>query len=150
MTTTSPRYFTGLALALAACSSAHAGPTQNKDLVKAALTELFVQHDASAVERYWGESYTQHNPVFPNGREVLVSFAQNFPAGFTYEMGMVAADGDLVMVHSRYSGTGPKPSIVVDIFRVKDGKIVEHWDVGQDEVPASATASGNPMFTPGE
>jgi predicted SnoaL-like aldol condensation-catalyzing enzyme len=37
--------------------------------------------------------------------------------------------------------------IAVDIFRVADGKVIEHWDVMQEEVPASATASGNPMFT---
>ena len=37
--------------------------------------------------------------------------------------------------------------IAVDIFRVRDGKVVEHWDVMQEEVPAAETASGNPMFT---
>jgi predicted SnoaL-like aldol condensation-catalyzing enzyme len=36
--------------------------------------------------------------------------------------------------------------IAVDIFRIVDGKLVEHWDVMQEEVPAAATASGNPMF----
>src|SRR5438874_3722381 len=42
-----------------------------------------------------------------------------------------------------------EPNLVaVDIFKVKNGKVVEHWDVMQEEVPASATASGNPMFTP--
>jgi predicted SnoaL-like aldol condensation-catalyzing enzyme len=53
----------------------------------------------------------------------------------------------LVMVHGRYVGFGPKPMIAVDIFRVANGKLAEHWDVLQEEVPASATASGNPMFT---
>jgi predicted SnoaL-like aldol condensation-catalyzing enzyme len=38
--------------------------------------------------------------------------------------------------------------VAVDIFRVVNGKLVEHWDVMQEEVPASATASGNPMFSP--
>jgi predicted SnoaL-like aldol condensation-catalyzing enzyme len=37
--------------------------------------------------------------------------------------------------------------IAVDIFRVADGKVAEHWDVMQEEVPAAATASGNPMFS---
>jgi predicted SnoaL-like aldol condensation-catalyzing enzyme len=60
---------------------------------------------------------------------------------------MVVEDGDLVMVHGRYVNWGPKPMIAVDIFRVRDGKLVEHWDVIQEEVPASATASGHPMFT---
>ena len=51
------------------------------------------------------------------------------------------------MVHGRYTGWGPKPMIAVDIFRVENGKVVEHWDVMQEEVPASHTASGNAMFT---
>jgi predicted SnoaL-like aldol condensation-catalyzing enzyme len=60
---------------------------------------------------------------------------------------MIVAEGDLVMIHGRYTGWGPKPMVAVDIFRVVDGKLVEHWDVLQEEVPASATASGNPMFS---
>src|SRR5712675_2069520 len=60
--------------------------------------------------------------------------------------GMAVAEGNLVMVHGRYIGFGPKPMIAVDIFRVANGKVAEHWDVLQEEVPASATASGNPMF----
>jgi predicted SnoaL-like aldol condensation-catalyzing enzyme len=59
---------------------------------------------------------------------------------------MAVAEGNLVMVHGRYVGFGPKPMIAVDIFRVANGKVAEHWDVLQEEVPESATASGNPMF----
>jgi predicted SnoaL-like aldol condensation-catalyzing enzyme len=67
--------------------------------------------------------------------------------GLTYEPGMAVADGDLVMVHGRYTGWGPKPMVAVDIFRVEGSKVVEHWDVMQEEVPAANTASGNAMFT---
>jgi predicted SnoaL-like aldol condensation-catalyzing enzyme len=51
------------------------------------------------------------------------------------------------MVHGRYIGWGPKPLVGVDIFRIVDGLLREHWDVLQEEVPASQTKSGNPMFT---
>jgi len=51
------------------------------------------------------------------------------------------------MVHGRYTGWGPKPMVAVDIFRVENGKVVEHWDVMQEEVSAADTASGNAMFT---
>ena len=51
------------------------------------------------------------------------------------------------MVHGRYTAWGPKPVVGVDIFRVADGKVVEHWDVLQEEVPADFTKSGNPMFS---
>ena len=60
---------------------------------------------------------------------------------------MAVADGDLVMVHGRYTGWGPTPMVAVDIFRVEKGKVVEHWDVMQEEVPAASTRSGNAMFT---
>ena len=60
---------------------------------------------------------------------------------------MIVEDGEIVMIHGRYVGWAAKPLVAVDIFRVRDGKLVEHWDVMQEEVPASETASGNPMFT---
>ena len=61
---------------------------------------------------------------------------------------MVVAEGEYVMIHGRYTGWAPKPVIAVDIFRIVDGKLVEHWDVMQEEVPAEQTVSGNPMFIP--
>lgn len=61
---------------------------------------------------------------------------------------MAVVEGDLVMVHGRYTGWGPKPMVAVDIFPIADVRVVEHWDVMQEEVPASETASGNPMFAP--
>ena len=51
------------------------------------------------------------------------------------------------MIHGRYTGWGPQPIVAVDIFRVVGGKLVEHWDVMQEEVPAELTKSGNGMFT---
>lgn len=119
----------------------------NKDTVVKAMTELFVKRDVSAIDRYFGTPYTQHNPEIPNGHEVLAGIVKGLGPDFKYEPGMVVAEGDLVMIHGRYTGWGPKPMVVVDIFLVKDGKLVEHWDVMQDEVPAAATKSGNPMFT---
>lgn len=54
--------------------------------------------------------------------------------------------GDMAMVHGRYTNWGGKDMIAVDIFRLEDGKVVEHWDVMQDEVPADKSVSGHPMF----
>ena len=128
--------------------SARAGDEQgvNKDLVSKAMTELFVNRDVSAVERYWGSTYLQHNPTIADGLDDLPKVIKALPATFKYEPGVIVADGDLVMIHGRYTGWGPKPMVVVDIFRVKDGKLVEHWDVMQEEVPAASTKSGRPMF----
>jgi predicted SnoaL-like aldol condensation-catalyzing enzyme len=78
------------------------------------------------------------------GRDAIPGLIGQLAAGFRYEAGMIVAEGDLVMIHGRYTAWGPKPTVVVDIFRVVDGKLV---DVLQEAVPASATASGNPMFS---
>jgi predicted SnoaL-like aldol condensation-catalyzing enzyme len=121
--------------------------TTHADLVLTALTELFVHRDASAIERHWSPSYRQHNPLIPDGREHLASFAAHLPEDFRYEPGLVVANGDHVMIHGRYLGWGPKPVVAVDIFRIEGGKLAEHWDVAQEEVPAAATKSGRPMFT---
>lgn len=131
---------TGVGTTYAADSAA------NKAFVEKAVKAVFVDRDASAVDKYWSKDYVQHNPGLPSGSDVVKGFVPNFPKGYKYEMGMVAADGDIVMIHGRFSGFGPKPNIVVDIYRVKDKKLVEHWDVVQEEVPATATKSGNPMF----
>ena len=127
---------------------AAAAPRSNADLVKQAMTELFVKRDTSAVGRYWSKQYVQHNPAIANGSEELPGIIKSLPPTFKYEPGFVVAQGDIVMIHGRYTGWGPKPMVAVDIFRVKDGKLVEHWDVLQEEVPAGKTKSGNPMFEP--
>ena len=119
----------------------------NKQLVKNAMHELFVTRDAEkAVRLYFGEPYLQHNPMIPDGAEDLPKIVASLPAEFKYEPGIVVADRDFVMIHGLYTGWGPKPLVTVDIFRVKDGKLVEHWDVMQEDVPAAQTKSGRPMF----
>ncbi len=128
---------------------AHADEAANKKLVVKAVTALFVDHDPKAPEMYWAEDYIQHNPQFPNGRKVIEGMVGGFPPNFKYEMGAVLAEDDLVILRGRYTGFGPKPMIVADMFRVEDGKIAEHWDILQEEVPTSETVNGNPMFEPG-
>jgi predicted SnoaL-like aldol condensation-catalyzing enzyme len=117
-----------------------------KEIALRALTGAFIDRDPAVVERYFAPNYIQHNPAIPNGREAIPALIAGLSKDFSYEPGMVVAEGDLVMVHGRYVGWGPKPMVAVDIFRVVNGKLVEHWDVMQEEVPATATVSGNPMF----
>ena len=120
----------------------------NRALVTKVLKTVFVDRDTSMLASYFSSDYIQHNPAIPNGSESIPPMVEALPDGFRYEMGMVVAQGDLVMAHGRYTGWGPNPMVAVDIFRIANGKLAEHWDVMQEEVPASATASGNPMFAP--
>lgn len=118
----------------------------NKDIVLDVLRRSFVERDPTVVEQYFGPNYKQHNPVIADGPSAIAKMIPTL-TGLIYEPGMAVADGDLVMVHGRYTGWGPRPMVAVDIFRVEKGKVVEHWDVMQEEVPAASTRSGNAMFT---
>jgi len=64
-----------------------------------------------------------------------------------YEPGTKVAEGDLVIVHGRFSGFGaPANWIAVDIVRIQNGILVEHWDVIQDEATKEQSRSKAPMF----
>jgi predicted SnoaL-like aldol condensation-catalyzing enzyme len=64
-----------------------------------------------------------------------------------YENALAVAQGDYVILHGRFSGTGlPRNWVVADIVLMKDGLLVEHWDVIQDEATQSESKSGRPMF----
>lgn len=134
-----------IASSLVAAFSGSAFAQSNKDIVVAGMKGLFITRDVSVIDKYWSPTYIQHNPAVPNGSAVLKGWVGSLPPEFKYEPGMVVAEGDLVMVHGRYTGMGPKAMIGVDIFRLVNGKIVEHWDVLQEET--LNTASGNPMFS---
>ena len=118
----------------------------NKDTVLAAYKAVFNDKDVSAVDRYWGPTYIQHNPQTPDGLDALKGLVGSLDKSFTWEPGIAMEDGDLVMIQSRFTGMGPKPMIRIDIVRLEGGKMVEHWDVFQEE--ASETVSGHSVFTP--
>ena len=109
----------------------------------------FVQREAAqAAERYLGKTYTQHSPTAPDGPEVFPTligglFEQAPDASF--HLKRVIAEDDLVVLHYNLQMfAGDLGQAVVDIFRVEDGRIVEHWDVMQP-VPAD-TNNDNGMF----
>ena len=88
-----------------------------------------------ALERYAGAHYTQHNPHVGDGKEPFIAYfermARAYP-GKKVEFKRAIAEGDYVVLHLHgKSGPNPHGEAVVDIFRVKDGKVVEHWDVIQ-------------------
>jgi len=120
---------------------------KNKALVLEAFDTLFNRRDYVAAERYWSPDYIQHSAHIPPGRLGLFNLIKSLPTTLKYEPGAMVADGDLVIVHGRFSGFGaPVNWIAADILRISDGILVEHWDVIQDEASREQSKSGLPMF----
>jgi predicted SnoaL-like aldol condensation-catalyzing enzyme/predicted ester cyclase len=120
---------------------------RNKALVLEAFDTLFNKRDYAAAERYWSPRYLQHSAHIAPGREGLFNLVKGLPPTLKYEPGVVAADGDFVILHGRFSGFGaPVNWIVADILRIEDGILVEHWDVIQDEATEEQSKSKAPMF----
>jgi len=119
----------------------------NKALVLEAFDTLFNKRDYATAERYWSPDYIQHSAHIAPGREGLFSLIKGIPPTLKYEPGLIVAEGDFVIVHGRFSGFGaPMNWIAADILRIKNGILVEHWDVIQDEATKEQSKSGNPMF----
>ena len=119
----------------------------NKALVLEAFDTLFNRRDFAAAERFWSPDYIQHSAILPPGREGLFDYIRSTPPTMRYEHQVAAADGDYVIVHGRFSGTGrPAATVSANILRIDDGRFVEHWEVLQDEVTQAESRSGRPMF----
>jgi predicted SnoaL-like aldol condensation-catalyzing enzyme len=123
----------------------------NKAIVQRVYDELFGQGNTQLVNELFSEIYLQHNPTLPNGRQALIDFVKflkSLDPAPVVTVKHILADGDLVAVHWHASVT-PQNEFTgqagFDLFRLDQGKIVEHWDVIQD-VPAQS-ASGNSMFS---
>jgi predicted SnoaL-like aldol condensation-catalyzing enzyme len=111
-----------------------------KDIVETANRLLVSKRGLEAVERYFGADYIDHNPDTPGGNlEGLVQVLRT--QGFTEEapndrqlelqIDHLICEGEYVLVHQHIAEPGKPVLVFMDLFRVRDGKIVEHWDVIQ-------------------
>lgn len=126
---------------------AYADPAANKQLVLDAANMLFVQHKVDqAIDTYFLPTYIQHNPMAASGTEPIRTFFKSFYAGnpqATIVIKRALADGDLVAIHYNMKlKADDRGFAVVDIFRVENGKIAEHWDVAQPIPEKSANTNG--------
>ena len=120
---------------------------RNKALVLQAFDLLFNKRDYAAAEKFWSPRYIQHSAHIAPGREGLFNLIKSLPPTLKYEPGTIVAEGDFVIVHGRFSDFGlPANWIAADILRIKDGVLVEHWDVIQDEATRESSKSGLPML----
>ncbi|MBR0794734.1 nuclear transport factor 2 family protein [Bradyrhizobium jicamae] len=139
-----------LALASYAALAANSETRQeaNRQAVLAFYEKGLNQKDADAALAYVGNRYVQHNPGAPDGpegfRKFIAFLRDKFPNSHS-EIKRSFVDGDYVILHVHaVREPGTRGNAIVDIFKLEDGKIVEHWDVVQP-IPENA-ANSNTMF----
>lgn len=120
----------------------------NKKTVVEFYDAAINRKDFEVASKFFGPRYVQHNPNAPDGIEgfkVFLGFLrEKFPQSRS-EIKRVWAEGDYVILHVHAVRTpGARGSAIVDVFKLENGKIVEHWDVIQ-EIPEKA-ANTNGMF----
>ncbi len=124
-------------------------PEANKRVVVEFFDLAFNQKRIdAAMDRCVGPTYTQHNPDIADGRDGLAAFISGlivqFPH-FNVTVMRTIAEGDLVAAHVYATREpGDRGVVSMDMFRLEDGRLVEHWDVIQ-EIPESA-ANSNGML----
>ena len=120
---------------------------KNKAIVLKAFDTVFNKRNYMEAERFWSPNYIQHSAHIEPGRDGLFTLIKAAPPSLKYEPGVILAGGDYVIVHGRFSNIGlPVNWIAADIVRLKDGILVEHWDVIQDEATEEQSKSKAPMF----
>ena len=122
------------ALMLAAYAAGAQTPEANKKNVVEFYNKALNDKDFDAASKYLGPRYTQHNPVAADGPEGLKGFIgflrDKFPKSRS-EIKRVFAEGDYVILHVHaVREPGTRGRAIIDIFKLENGKIVEHWDVG--------------------
>lgn len=118
----------------------------NKKLVADFYQELFGDKNINSIDKYVMDSYIQHNPMLADGKEALKAGTAQWFKGAPKEkvdIQHLSGDGDLVYIHTK-SLRGAKTISIIDIFRIENNMIAEHWDVIQ-EVPEKS-ANPHPMF----
>ncbi|MGK9118306.1 nuclear transport factor 2 family protein [Olivibacter jilunii] len=119
----------------------------NKALVLKAYQALFGDLDVSVLDKYWTADFKQHNPMAEDGTRGLRKTVEGMIAAGApktkLDIKRISAEDNLVWVHLKMDFMG-KDHAIIDIFRVENGKLAEHWDVLQG-VPEKA-ANNNSMF----
>lgn len=137
-----------LALSIAAIAPAHADPEANKKVVLDFYEKGLNQKDFDAAAKHFGPKYIQHNPTAPDGIEgfkAFIAFRKDKFPNAKSEIKRAFAEGDYVILNVHgVREPGERGVAIVDIFRLENGKIVEHWDVVQP-IPEKA-ANDNGMF----
>jgi predicted SnoaL-like aldol condensation-catalyzing enzyme len=108
-------------------------------IARQVMIDIFRKKDPTVVDRYFGDPFIQHDPNLADGLAGMRSFAAEVASSPFADITIyrTLVDGDFVLLHSRYEGVRRYggSAIAFDLFRFKDGKIVEHWGGQESEAP---------------
>lgn len=120
---------------------------KNKQLATTAYQRIFGDQDLSAIDKYISRDFIQHNPSTADGPEGMKTLVQGFASMGVVkqkiEFKHIFAEGDIVCLHSRFE-MGGKEWRFIDIYRVENDKLAEHWDAMMP-MPEER-ANNNPLF----
>ena len=124
--------WSGLSLASAASVTREAQPLPQLDqAARQVLLAIFREKDPRAVDRWFADSFVQHDPAIEDGIAGMKAFAREIAASPTANITIyrVLVDHELVLVHSRCEGLANQPAALIafDLFRFESGRVVEHW-----------------------
>jgi predicted SnoaL-like aldol condensation-catalyzing enzyme len=134
--------------ALMAPIAAQAGTRQeeNKKTVVEFYEQAINRKNFNTASKFLGPRYVQHNQRAADGADGLKDFIlvlrEKYPNAHS-EIKRVFAEGEFVVLHVHaVREPGTRGMAIVDIFRMKNGRIVEHWDVHEDIIENPANANG--------
>ncbi|GAA3841222.1 MULTISPECIES: nuclear transport factor 2 family protein [Streptomyces] len=114
----------------------------SRDVLEGFLSALQAHGARQAFERYAVEDYVQHNPRAGKGREGAIAYLEEEAAkGGRATVKRIIGDGEMVALHLHMEFADGSPDLaIVDIWRVENGKLAEHWDVAQEISKSSVSA----------
>lgn len=125
------------------------GEAKLKEAANNAFLALFRDYSEEGAKKYIHPNLIQHNPFVPTGRDALIGFLPALKqSGISYTNHRILQDGEFVVLHNSFTNAqafGAEKIVTIDIYRMKDGQAVEHWDVIQ-EIPTEGLAHNNGIF----
>jgi predicted SnoaL-like aldol condensation-catalyzing enzyme len=122
----------------------------NREIIRAfAQTAYEKKQVRTAYETYVAKDLVQNNPSIADGREAAIHSLEGLLAdpAARFEVKHIVVDGDIAVLHFHgTTGIESRSAAVMEMFRLKGGKIVEHWDVFQPVTPGNRAENSHPYF----
>ena len=108
-------------------------------LVKKAHQTLFTLHQFDVAEEFFSPQFIEHSPLVKQGLKGLKELIERRAGQFSYSLERAFSDGEYVVLHGLFEGLSEQPLVGFDLYRVVQGRIIEHWDMLVDQMPPNSS-----------